>query len=80
MRPGVCKSSREIQALSAEERWIARNEIFARRGYIFTTARGQAYARSLGQEYQGVVRDQDALFERMNSYERSNLELIKSYE
>ena len=70
----------EIQALSAEERWVARNEIFARRGYIFTTARGQSYAQRLGQAYQGVVRDQDALFDRMNSYERSNIELIKSYE
>jgi hypothetical protein len=73
-------SPAEIQALGPEDRWIARNEIFARRGLIFSTPRGQGYTRSLGAAYQGVTRNQDLIFEQMNGYERSNVELILRYE
>jgi hypothetical protein len=70
----------EIQALGPEERWIARNEIFARRGLIFSTPRGKSFTRSLGAAYQGLSSDQDLIFERMNAYERSNVELIRRHE
>jgi hypothetical protein len=70
----------EIQALGPEERWIARNEIFARRGLIFSSERGRNFTRSLGAAYQGLSSDQDLIFERMNAYERSNVELIRRHE
>ncbi|MBU6301322.1 MAG: caspase family protein [Verrucomicrobia bacterium] len=73
-------SPAEIQSLGPEDRWIARNEIFARRGLIFSSPRGQGYTRSLGSAYQGLTRNQDLIFEQMNAYERSNVELIRRYE
>jgi hypothetical protein len=70
----------ELRGLPPAELWRARNEIYARNGLIFASERGQAYARTLGLLYRGVDPDQDRVFQRMNSVEKANVELIKSFE
>lgn len=70
----------ELSGLSADQLWRARNEIYARHGYIFQKARGQAYARTLGSYYHPVTADQDAVFSGMNSIEQVNIGLIKKIE
>ena len=60
--------------------WRARNEIFARKGYRFSSAKGMAFARSLGSYYSGVEGDQDRVLNSMNQYEKANVDLIKSIE
>jgi WD40 repeat protein len=70
----------EIQKLSDDQLWRARNEIYARRGLIFQTKRGIEFAHSLGAAYHGSDPDQDRVFNRMNSVEQANVVLIKSEE
>jgi len=65
----------ELAALSPDELWIARNEIYARRGYIFNTARGKAYARSLGDAYMPLTKNP-----RFNRLEQKNIQLIQQFE
>src|SRR5881275_557857 len=60
--------------------WRAKNEIFARKGYKFSTPRGIAFARTLGNYYRGVDDDQGRVFNNMNQYERANVTLIRAIE
>lgn len=73
-------SDAELSGLSSDELWIARNEIFARRGYIFQSSRGQTLARKLGGAYQGYTSDQDAIYSQFNEVEKANVEKIQRYE
>ena len=73
-------SAAELSSLSPDDLWRARNEIFARNGYKFTTARGIAFAHTLGNYYRGVDDNQDRVFNSMNQYEKANVNLIKSIE
>jgi hypothetical protein len=73
-------SQGELAGLSAEQLWRARNEIYARNGYRFSSSRGLAFARSLGSYYRGVDPDDDRVFSRMNAYEQANVTLLKSLE
>ncbi len=73
-------SAAELSSLSPDDLWRARNEIFARNGYKFKTARGIAFARTLGNYYHGVDDDQDRVFNNMNQYEKANVTLIQSIE
>jgi len=70
----------EIAVLSSDELWRARNEIYARRGYIFQSDRGKKYARSLGSAYRPIYADENAVLSAMNGIERSNIERISSFE
>ncbi len=70
----------ELARLNADELWQARNEIYARNGLLFSSAKGKAFAAALGQFYRGVDGDQDRVFKRMNKIEQANVELIKSLE
>lgn len=70
----------ELRQLSGEELWRARNEIYARRGYIFQSDRGKKFARTLGSAYRPVFADENAVLSAMNQIERSNIERIKSFE
>ncbi|MGC9968100.1 MAG: YARHG domain-containing protein [Syntrophobacteraceae bacterium] len=65
----------ELAGLSSDELWIARNEIYARRGFIFSTARGKAYAQSLGSAY--FPRTENP---RFNKFEQKNIHMIQSFE
>jgi hypothetical protein len=70
----------DLAGLSADDLWRARNEIFARNGYKFSSSRGIAFAHTLGHYYRGVDADQDRVFNRMNQYEQANVTLIQSIE
>jgi hypothetical protein len=73
-------SAAELSSLSPDDLWRARNEIFARNGYKFSSSRGIAFAHTLGHYYRGVDADQDRVFNRMNQYEQANVTLIQSIE
>jgi hypothetical protein len=73
-------SATELSNLSSDDLWRARNEIFARRGFKFTSQRGLDLARSLGNDYRGVDDNQDRVFNSMNQYEKANVNLIQSIE
>ncbi|MBA2433752.1 MAG: YARHG domain-containing protein [Chthoniobacterales bacterium] len=70
----------ELAGLTAGQLWQARNEIYARNGYRFSSPRGLAFARSLGQDYRGVDSDDSRVFSRMNAFEQANVTLIRSLE
>ena len=70
----------ELSGLSATQLWQARNEIYARRGYIFTKPEGKALARSLGAEYSPRTANADAVESSFNAVEEANVKLIKSLE
>jgi hypothetical protein len=73
-------SAAELSSLSADDLWRARNEIFARKGYKFSSQRGMDLARRLGNYYRGVDDNQDRVFNSMNQYEKANVKLIQSIE
>jgi pSer/pThr/pTyr-binding forkhead associated (FHA) protein len=73
-------SATDLSSLSSADLWRARNEIFARKGYKFSTPRGIAFAQTLGNYYRGVDGDQGRVFKNMNQYERANLTLIRAIE
>lgn len=70
----------EVFLLGKEQLWRARNEIFARRGYIFNTAKGRQFAQGLGPIYQPLSDDADRIYQSMNTVERHNIALIESAE
>lgn len=70
----------EIQRLTADQRWRARNEIYARNGYQFQSERGKALCRSLGKIYRPVSSDMNLISSRMNAIEQYNVTLIQRYE
>lgn len=72
-------SDDELSQLRQEDLWRARNEIFARRGYIFGSDRGKALAESLGDHYQPVG-GIDQIEPLLNKAERANIEAIRRYE
>jgi uncharacterized protein YgiM (DUF1202 family) len=73
-------SSSELQSLSADDLWRARNEIFARRGLVFQSSRGRKLTSKLGASYQPVSADQDYILAQMNPIERQNIILIEAEE
>jgi pSer/pThr/pTyr-binding forkhead associated (FHA) protein len=73
-------SATDLSSLSSADLWRARNEIFARKGYKFSSPRGIAFAQTLGNYYRAVDDDQGRVFTNMNQYERANVTLIQSIE
>jgi len=73
-------SSQEVGRLSEEQLWRARNEIFARNGYIFKTAKGKAFAKSMGPLYVPRFNEMTQVYENFNSVEDYNVQLIKRFE
>src|SRR5204863_8444690 len=61
-------SATELSRLSSADLWRARNEIFARKGYKFSSRRGIAFGQTLGNDYRGVDDHQRRVFSKMNSY------------
>ena len=60
--------------------WRARNEIYARHGYVFSKEEGKALARSLGAAYTPRTRSMDTVEGGFNAVEEANVSLIKSLE
>ena len=73
-------SATDLSSLSSADLWRARNEIFARKGYKFSSPRGIAFAQTLGNYYRAVDDNQGRVFNNMNQYERANVTLIRSIE
>ena len=73
-------SATDLSSLSSADLWRVRNEIYARKGYKFSSPTGIAFAQTLGNYYRGVDDDQDRVFNNMNQYERANVTLIQSIE
>jgi pSer/pThr/pTyr-binding forkhead associated (FHA) protein len=73
-------SATDVSRLSSADLWRARNEIFARKGYKFSSPRGIAFARTLGNDYRALDENQGRVFNNMNQYERANVTLIRSIE
>ena len=73
-------SATDLSGLSSADLWRARNEIFARKGYKFSSPRGIALAHTLGKYCRGVDDNQGRVFNKMNQYERANVTLIRAIE
>jgi len=73
-------SDEELSSMGKDQLWRARNEIFARRGYIFATDKGKTFSESLGPAYQPLSGEADQILESMNPVERYNVRLIESAE
>lgn len=72
----------DVSGLTADELALARNEIIARHGRIFTDERFKSYFESKSW-YEGTVQPEefDANYENeLNDIEKANIELIKKYE
>lgn len=75
-------SDNEIENFSTDELALARNEIIARHGRIFTDEKYKSYFESKNW-YEGTVEPEvfDASYEKeLNDIEKANIELIKKYE
>jgi len=70
----------DLKDLTPEELWKARNEIFAKHGYIFKTKKGKQYAQSLSGNYKGRISDASEIFNSFNRFEKYNVNKIKEYE
>lgn len=71
-------TEKEIASLSHRELWLARNEIYARHGYIFSGSL-QEYFESQSW-YEGLYTKEEFDREVLNRYEVANIDLIKEYE
>lgn len=75
-------SDAELASLTPDELWTARNEIYARRGLMFTTAKGRALAARLQRAglYTPLSASQDTVAATFNKVEAANVERIRRYE
>ncbi len=72
-------SSDELDQYSLQQICYAKNEIYARRGYIFQSQELRSYFSSK-LWYQGRISDADFSSALLNLYEQANLELLRSRE
>ena len=73
-------SQADLQGLSRDQLWKARNELYVRRGYMFSSAKGKGFAQSFGSNYQPTTSDSEAILNSFNQFEQANLALIQSME
>ncbi|MEX2579410.1 MAG: trypsin-like peptidase domain-containing protein [Verrucomicrobiales bacterium] len=71
---------RELQNLPAEALWRARNEIYLRHGFAFTTPRGHHFASQFGNLYRPRTASVAAIQENLSHVEIANLRLIADFE
>lgn len=72
--------AQELKALPPEGLWRARNEIYLRRGFFFTSAQGHQFAKQFGIQYQPRTPSVAAVQETMTPIEVANLQLIHAFE
>ena len=70
----------ELATLNKDALWCARNEIYVRRGYIFSSDRGRQFAKSFGSVYAPRISGEEAITRVFNPFETANVKLIKNYE
>lgn len=73
-------SMEELGKLNAEGLWRARNEIYARHGFVFKSERGIRFTESLGAAYRPGSKDLDEIQSSLNEIERRNIENIQKKE
>lgn len=73
-------SEEEIRSIEADRLWIARNEIFARHGYIFDSEELQQYFNNTSWYVGTVPAEQFNMDEILNDFEKKNVELIEMAE
>ena len=69
----------DLEGLSSDQLWVARNEIYARKGRMFDNADLQAYFDSKGW-YNGSIAPDDFSNDMLTDIEKKNAELIRSLE
>lgn len=70
----------ELDSLDKSSLWRARNELFARNGYIFQSRKGKELARFLGPLYEPKSADMDTIYASMNPVEQANILLLRKTE
>ena len=70
----------DLRDLSADDLWIARNEIYARRGVKLGGERARKLIERLGSEFHESGVKPDDAYDIMNGVEKANIMLIKSAE
>ncbi len=70
----------ELNTLSEEEVLIALNEIYARRGYKFTTNDFLIDHFNKCSWYKGKYTNQNKLYKKFNKYEKANVQMLVAYE
>jgi uncharacterized caspase-like protein len=73
-------SAEEVSFLSKAELWRARNEIYARKGFIFNSEQGRRFMQALGSYYSGVSSNMEYIESTFNAFEKANVKLIQQYE
>lgn len=71
---------KELQNLSEEEVLIALNEIYARKGYLFTKNDFLIDHFNQCSWYHGKYKDQNKLAKKFNKYEKANVRMLVRYE
>lgn len=75
----VLLSEADVEDLSWEEVALARNELYARHGYIFTKDRTKDYFEDKDW-YVGTVSDQMKIYKEFSDIERKNVDFLADYE
>lgn len=70
----------DLASFDCNNLWRARNEIFARNGYMFSTPRGRDLTASLGSAYRPKDANQERVLSNMNAVEKDNILRISSFE
>lgn len=70
----------EVGSLPPEGLWRARNEIYLRHGFLFTTPEGQHFASQFGPSYRPVTDSVELVQSRLSPVEVENLQLIGAFE
>lgn len=70
----------EVHNLPNEVLWRARNEIYLRRGYIFSTEKGRRFAQNFAGIYRPTTTSVNTIKSQLNEAEVHNLRLIASFE
>jgi hypothetical protein len=73
-------SINEVRTLYPRALWRARNEIYLRREFHFTTSEGRHFAQESGSAYQPRTASVEAVQKQLSAVEIANLQLIASHE
>lgn len=70
----------QLKALTEEELWVARNEIFAKQGFVFKSPKGKDLIKKMADFYLPKTESMTEVYDRLNSIEIYNIEMIKEEE
>lgn len=73
-------SASEVRTLQPHALWRARNEIYLRRGFQFTTPEGQHFASEYGAAYRPITASVEQVQDQLTPVEIANLQLIAAQE